>query len=59
MNPDHIRQHGKKVVEDMAEYYGSLDDLQPGSTVEPGHLYSLISHNVPEEPESFEAVQQD
>ncbi|KAJ2618456.1 hypothetical protein GGF44_005772, partial [Coemansia sp. RSA 1694] len=48
-----------KALDDMAEYYGNLDNTPPKYSVEPGYLYSLIAHSVPEEPESFEAVQRD
>ncbi|KAJ2460670.1 hypothetical protein GGF42_000697 [Coemansia sp. RSA 2424] len=59
MDPEQIKCQGMKVLDDMAEYYGNLNNTPPKYSVEPGYLYSLIAHSVPEEPESFEAVQRD
>ncbi|KAJ2745475.1 hypothetical protein GGI20_002140 [Coemansia sp. BCRC 34301] len=59
MDPSQIKRQGSIVLNDIVEYYSSLDDLPPGHSVKPGHLSPLVSHHVPEDPESLETIRHD
>ncbi|KAJ2534070.1 hypothetical protein EV175_007050, partial [Coemansia sp. RSA 1933] len=59
MDVNEFRKHGKEMIDTIANYYETLDQRPPKSTVSPGYLYKLIPHEAPEEPESFEAIKDD
>ncbi|KAJ2462084.1 hypothetical protein GGI02_005542, partial [Coemansia sp. RSA 2322] len=57
MDTEQLRRQGKIVLEEMAEYYDNIEGIPPMAAVKPGHLYSLIPHTIPDEPESLEMIQ--
>ncbi|KAJ2717241.1 hypothetical protein H4S00_004371 [Coemansia sp. D1744] len=59
MDVNEFKKRGKEMIDFIAEYYENVDNMPPMSSVKPGYLYSLIPHEAPEEPESFENIQQD
>ncbi|KAJ2483191.1 hypothetical protein IWW56_000539 [Coemansia sp. RSA 2131] len=59
MDVNEFRKRGKEMVDFIADYYENVDKVPPMSTVQPGYLYSLMPHEAPEEPESFEDIQRD
>ncbi|ORX67934.1 dopa decarboxylase protein [Linderina pennispora] len=54
-----FRIRGKQVIDEIADYYENLASIKPMATVEPGYLYKLLSHEVPETGESLNAIQKD
>ncbi|KAJ2721862.1 hypothetical protein GGI07_003699 [Coemansia sp. Benny D115] len=59
MDSAEFRKRGKEVIDAIADYYDNLDNIPPMASVEPGYLYKLMPHKIPEEPESFEEIQSD
>ncbi|KAJ1724545.1 hypothetical protein LPJ53_001191 [Coemansia erecta] len=59
MDASEFRKRGKEVIDAIADYYESLDQIPPMSTVKPGYLYKIMPHEAPEEPESFDDIQDD
>ncbi|KAI8319278.1 hypothetical protein GQ54DRAFT_299457 [Martensiomyces pterosporus] len=59
MDAKEFRERGKQVIDEIADYYEALGTVPPMAKVEPGYLYRLISHEVPETPEPLEAIQRD
>ncbi|KAJ2777552.1 hypothetical protein H4R18_005101 [Coemansia javaensis] len=59
MDATEFRKRGKEVVDAIADYYESMADMPPLSTVEPGYLYKIMPLEAPEEPESFDEIQRD
>ncbi|KAJ1939056.1 hypothetical protein EC988_007415, partial [Linderina pennispora] len=59
MDVNEFRVRGKQVIDEIADYYENLASIKPMATVEPGYLYKLLSHEVPETGESLDAIQKD
>ncbi|KAJ1668317.1 hypothetical protein IW140_000379 [Coemansia sp. RSA 1813] len=59
MDVNEFRRRGKEMIDTIADYYETLDQRPPKSAVGPGYLYKLIPHEAPEDPETFEAIQDD
>ncbi|KAJ2001117.1 hypothetical protein H4R26_004293, partial [Coemansia thaxteri] len=57
MDTEQLRRQGKIVLEEMAKYYDNIEGIPLMATAKPGHLYSLIPHTIPDEPESLEMIQ--
>ncbi|KAJ2776578.1 hypothetical protein H4R18_005599 [Coemansia javaensis] len=53
-----FRKRGREIVDTIAEYYKGLADMPPCPTVEPGFLYKTMPLEAPENPESFDRIQQ-
>ncbi|KAJ2357711.1 hypothetical protein GGF43_001295 [Coemansia sp. RSA 2618] len=56
MDIEEFRRRGKEAVDIIADYYQNVDALPPKPSVEPGYLYNLIPHAMPEAPESFDSI---
>ncbi|KAJ1859555.1 hypothetical protein GGH12_001055 [Coemansia sp. RSA 1822] len=59
MDVTEFKKRGKEMIDFIAKYYENVDNMPPMSSVQPGYLYSLVPHEAPEEPESFESIQRD
>ncbi|KAJ2847887.1 hypothetical protein IWW36_003620 [Coemansia brasiliensis] len=59
MDINEFRVRGKEMIDFIADYYENLDNMSPGSKVQPGYLYKLMPHEAPEDPESFEEIKSD
>ncbi|KAJ1905817.1 hypothetical protein LPJ81_001716 [Coemansia sp. IMI 209127] len=59
MDVNEFRKRGKEMIDTIADYYETLDQRPPKSTVNPGYLYKLVPHEAPEEPETFDAIKDD
>ncbi|KAJ2677327.1 hypothetical protein IWW42_000133 [Coemansia sp. RSA 1085] len=59
MDVNEFRARGKEMIDFIADYYENLDNVSPGSKVQPGYLYKLMPHEAPEDPESFEQIKSD
>lgn len=54
--PDEFRRHGHEVVEWVARYLETVEDLPVQSPVEPGWVRAQLPLSPPEQPEPFEAI---
>ena len=59
MTPEQFRQHGRAVVDWIADYYGRIETLPVLSQVEPGQIRQALPADAPAEGEPFAAVLQD
>ncbi|KAJ2327593.1 hypothetical protein IWW51_001662 [Coemansia sp. RSA 2702] len=59
MDVSEFRKRGKEMIDFIADYYESLDNVSPVSQVQPGYLYKLMPREAPETPESFEDIRKD
>jgi aromatic-L-amino-acid/L-tryptophan decarboxylase len=55
-SPDEFRRHGHEVVEWVARYLETVEDLPVQSPVDPGWVRSLLPPSPPESPEPFADV---
>lgn len=56
MNPQEFRELGRAVVDWIAEYYQSLEDLPVLSQVKPGEIRAHLPIEAPQQPEAFDAI---
>jgi aromatic-L-amino-acid decarboxylase len=56
MTPAEFRQHGRQVVDWIADYYERIESLPVAAQVEPGEIGSQLPAHPPEHGEPFEAV---
>ncbi len=56
MTPDEFRRHGTEVVEWIARYLETVEDLPVGSPVAPGEVRAALPAHPPPHPEPFAAV---
>ena len=54
MTPDEFRQHGRAVIDWIADYWERIESLPVASTVQPGDIRGLLPESAPEDPEPFE-----
>lgn len=59
MSPEEFRREGHRVIDWIADYWASLDDLPVRSGVRPGDVSSVLPAEAPERPEPFGAVLDD
>ncbi|MGA3055722.1 MAG: pyridoxal-dependent decarboxylase [Candidatus Korobacteraceae bacterium] len=59
MTPQQFRQHGRAVVDWIADYYERIETLPVLSQVEPGQVRQALPAEAPPEGESFDAILQD
>jgi aromatic-L-amino-acid decarboxylase len=59
MTPEQFRQHGRAVVDWIADYYERIETLPVLSQVEPGQVRQALPADAPAEGESFDAILQD
>ena len=59
MTPDDFRKHGYAVVDWVARYLETVEDLPVFPSVEPGEIASLLPDEAPERGEPFEALMAD
>ena len=59
MTPEQFRQHGRDVVDWIADYYERIETLPVLSQVEPGQVRQALPAEAPAEGESFDAILQD
>jgi aromatic-L-amino-acid decarboxylase len=59
MTPEQFRQHGRAVVDWIADYYERIETLPVLSQVEPGQVRQALPAEAPAEGESFDAILQD
>ena len=59
MTPQQFRQHGRAVVDWIADYYERIETLPVLSQVEPGQIRQALPAEAPPEGESFDAILQD
>ncbi|WP_219924124.1 pyridoxal phosphate-dependent decarboxylase family protein [Nocardioides campestrisoli] len=56
MSPEEFRRHGHAVVDWIADYWSSLDELPVRSRVAPGEIAAALPDTMPETGEEFDAV---
>ena len=54
MTPDEFREHGRAVIDWIADYWERIESLPVASTVQPGDIRALLPDAAPEQPEPFE-----
>ena len=59
MTPEQFRQHGRAVVDWIADYYERIETLPVLSQVEPGQVRQGLPAAAPAAGESFDAILQD
>jgi aromatic-L-amino-acid decarboxylase len=59
MTPEQFRQHGRAVVDWIADYYERIETLPVLSQVEPGQIRRALPTQAPAEGETFAAILQD
>jgi aromatic-L-amino-acid decarboxylase len=56
MSPAEFRQHGRQVLDWIADYYERIESLPVAARVEPGEVRARLPVHPPEQGEPFEAV---
>ncbi|KAJ3277777.1 hypothetical protein HDU76_010177, partial [Blyttiomyces sp. JEL0837] len=59
MDVNEFRKRGHETVERIARYYEELETMPVLSQVTPGYLRELLPQEAPENPESFDIIQND
>ena len=59
MTPEQFRQHGREVVDWIADYYERIETLPVLSQVEPGQIRQALPDEAPAQGESFDAILRD
>ena len=54
MTPEEFREHGRAVIDWIADYWERIESLPVASTVQPGDIRALLPDAAPEQPEPFE-----
>ena len=56
MSPEEFRKHGYAVVDWVARYLETVEDLPVLPSVEPGEIAAMLPDQAPERPEDFDAL---
>ena len=56
MNPQQFREFGREVVDWIADYYETIENLPVLSQARPGQVRAQLPDRAPEVPESFDAI---
>ena len=56
MTPDEFRQHGREVVDWIADYFETIRDRPVLPSVQPGELTARLPAHAPEQPEAMERI---
>ncbi len=56
LTPEEFREQGHRVVDWIADYWATVDELPVLAQVRPGEVAAALPTHVPEQPESLEAV---
>ncbi|MDJ0791982.1 MAG: pyridoxal-dependent decarboxylase [Acidimicrobiia bacterium] len=59
MSPEEFRKHGYAVVDWVARYLETVEDLPVLPSVEPGAIAAMVPDHAPEQPEDFQALLDD
>ncbi len=59
MTPDEFRQHGRAVIDWIADYWETVADQRIVPSIEPGAIRALLPDVAPEQSESFDAILED
>jgi aromatic-L-amino-acid decarboxylase len=59
MTPEQFRQHGRAIVDWIADYYERIETLPVLSQVEPGQIRQALPDEAPAQGESFDAILHD
>ena len=59
MTPDEFRQHGRSVIDWIADYYERIEDYPVLSQAKPGDIRKRLPASPPEVPEPFENILRD
>ncbi|KAL5278265.1 Tdc1.2 family protein [Megaselia abdita] len=59
MNVEEFREHGKNLVDFIANFCEGVENIDVLPNVEPGFLTPLIESECPEKPESFDVIFKD
>ncbi len=59
MTPDEFRQHGRELVDWIADYYERIESFPVLSQVQPGEIRAQLPAEPPQQGESFQAMMQD
>lgn len=54
MTPEEFREHGRAVIDWVADYWERIESLPVASSVQPGDIRELLPQSAPEEPEPFD-----
>ena len=54
MTPEEFREHGRAVIDWIADYWERIESLPVASSVQPGDIRELLPQSAPEEPEPFD-----
>ena len=54
MTPEEFRQHGRAVIDWIADYWERIESMPVASTVAPGDIRAMLPDAAPEEAEPFE-----
>ena len=56
LTPEEFREQGHRVVDWIADYWASVDDLPVLAQVQPGEVAAALPTSAPEQPETLDAV---
>ena len=56
LTPEEFREQGHRVVDWIADYWASVDDLPVLAQVQPGEVAAVVPTSAPEQPEPLDAV---
>lgn len=59
MDVEEFRQHGREMVDYIAEYMGTLETRRVTPSVEPGYLRKMIPKNAPNKGEKWKEIMTD
>jgi aromatic-L-amino-acid decarboxylase len=59
MSADDFRRHGRELIDWIADYWESVEDLRIVPEIEPGDIRERMPDHAPEHPEPFEQVLED
>ncbi|MFW5976053.1 MAG: aspartate aminotransferase family protein, partial [Alkalispirochaetaceae bacterium] len=59
MSLEEFRTYGHELVDWMADFLGSIEELPVRSHVEPGEIVSQLPDSPPDDPEPFECIMED
>ncbi|CAA7055704.1 unnamed protein product [Microthlaspi erraticum] len=59
MDSEQLREYGHRMVDFIADYYKSIENLPVLSQVQPGYLHNLLPDSAPDHPETLDQVLDD
>lgn len=59
MDPDQLRETGKKMIDYVSDYWSSMRDRAPVAEVQPGYMRKLVPDKVPKHPEPWHKIFED